>query len=115
MQCMLSSLTETFAGRREHALEVITVTNECCSKDRAGIAIKLLWVIKLFNLTLSHHRNTIGDRQCLFLVVCHINSRHLELLLDTPNLIAQRDPYLRIQRREWLIQQKHLGFYRQRT
>src|SRR5438046_6032101 len=88
-------------------MELITCANESGSKDAVWIAIDFFWATQLLDLPFSHHGDAIRDCQSLFLVVGDINSGHLELLLDTTDLVAQAHTHLSVEGGEGFIEQQH--------
>ena len=61
------------------------------------------------------HRDAVGDRERLLLVVRHVQRRDPELELDAPDLLAQLHAHLRVERRERLVEQQHLRLDRERA
>src|SRR5204862_8106909 len=53
-----------------------------------------------------HHRDAVGHRHRLFLVVGHQQRRQPRRLLQPPDLAAQGGPHLRIERRQRLVEQQ---------
>src|SRR6266699_6170441 len=112
---MVICLEDTLCHRRKYTVELIAVSYKAGGEDSAWIAVNLFGMIELFDLAFGHDRNAVRDSQSLFLIMCDIDCGHFELLLDAADLIAQRDPYLGIEGREWLVQQEYLGFDGQGT
>src|SRR5579859_3644362 len=94
---------------------MVADTHEGGCEDAAGVAVDLFWLVKLLDFAFCHYRYTVGDGQSLFLVVCDVDGRHLELLLNMPDFVTQRDAYLGIQRGKRFVEQEHFGFYCQRA
>ena len=87
--CVVISLTQSLGDRFDNSIELVARPNEGCGKNGIWVTINFLWLIKLLDLAFCHHRNTIRDCQCLFLVVCDVDGGHLELLLNTTNFVTQ--------------------------
>ena len=68
----------------------------------------------LLDPALAHHDDPIGQRERLLLVVGHVDRRDPELALDRPDLVAQRDADLGVERRERLVEQQDLRLDRER-
>src|SRR5450759_433859 len=101
---------EALAGRRKHAIKMIAGANKGCGKDRTWVIVYLFGQIQLFYMAFGHDCDAVRDRQRLLLVVRYVDRRHLQLLLNTANLVTQRDAHLRVKRGERFIEQKHLWF-----
>ena len=69
----------------------------------------------LLDPALAHDDDPVGQRQRLLLVVGHVHGRDAELLLDRPDLRAQRDADLGVERRERLVEEQHLRLDRERA
>src|SRR5262245_14426477 len=81
----------------DQSLDEIGLANEARNEQRRRMAVELLGVANLSNLTLVHHGNSIGDRHCLFLIVGHINGGDAKLLLERSDLAAHLDPQLGVE------------------
>jgi hypothetical protein len=57
----------------------------------------------------AHHRDPVGDRQRLLLVVRHVDGGDAELLLQLADLAAHLDAQLGVEVGERLVEQQHLG------
>ncbi len=68
----------------------------------------------LLDLAGEDHRDPIGNRQRLVLVMGHEQGGDADLGLDPADLVAQIGPHLGIERRERLVQEQHLRLDRQR-
>ena len=87
------------AGWRMHlGHEMRRTPNKARDKGRSGCAVDFFWRPDLFNTTLRHHHNTIGNTQCLFLVMGHHNRRHAKPLLQGSDFLPQVKPHNGIQR-----------------
>src|SRR3989441_2893676 len=56
----------------------------------------------------SHHRDAVGDRERLLLIVGDVEGRDPEVLLDPADLAAKTEPDLRVERRERLVEEEDL-------
>src|SRR2546425_8061406 len=56
----------------------------------------------------SHHRDAVGDRERLLLIVGDVEGRDPEVLLDPADLAAKTEPDLRVERRERLVAEEDL-------
>src|SRR6266568_2910128 len=108
MDSLIFCLAEALAGRRKHAIKMVAGSNKGCGKDRTWVIVDLFGQIELFYMAFGHDCDAVRDRQRLLLVVCYVDRRHLQLLLDPANLVTQRDAHLGVKRGEWFIEQKHL-------
>ena len=75
----------------------------------AGPAVELLRRADLLEAPAAHHRDAVGDRQRLLLVVRHVDRGDAERLLQLADLAAHLDPQLRVEVRERFVEQQHLG------
>ena len=87
--------------------------------NRAGELVRRLLVnlarrADLLDLSVIHHRDAVGQRQRLLLVVRHVEARRARLGMNAPQLAAQLQPQPRIEVRERLIEQDQPGINRQR-
>ncbi len=62
----------------------------------------------LLDPALAHDDDPVRQRQRLLLVVGDVHGRDPELALDRADLLAQRDPDLRVERRQRLVEQQDL-------
>ncbi len=69
----------------------------------------------LLDLAPVHHRDAVGDRERLLLVVRDVDRRDPELELDPPDLLAQLHAHLRVERRERLVEEQHARLDRERA
>src|SRR2546421_777393 len=115
MQGILVGLAQSFSSGGQHPPEMIAGANEGGSEDCTRVAVNLLRMVKLLNLAFGHDCNTVGDGKRFFLVVGDVDGGHLELLLNTAYLVAQRDTDFGIEGRERLIKQEHFRFDSQCT
>ena len=67
----------------------------------------------LLDPALAHHDDPVGQRHRLLLVVGHVHRRDPELALDRPDLLAQGDPDLRVERGQRLVEEEDLGLDRE--
>src|SRR5260370_3974529 len=112
VQGVVLCLAKALRRRGQYTVKLITAAHEAGGEDSARVAVNLLRLVKLFDPALCHNRNPIGDRQRLLLVMRHINGSHLKLLLDSAELVAQRDAHLGIERVETFVEHEHLWFDR---
>ena len=61
-----------------------------------------------------HHADPVAERQRLLLVVGHEQRRRADRDLDAADLLAELAADLRVERRERLVEQQHLGLDRER-
>ena len=64
---------------------------------------------RLHDAPVAHQDDAVGERHCLALVMRDVDRRRAELLLDVPELPAHLLAELLIDRRERLVEQKHVG------
>src|SRR5579884_4232274 len=110
-----TGLAYPFAGRGQHASELVAVAHEGGGKDGLWVAVDIFGLTQLLDMASRHHCDAVRDGQRLLLVMRDVDGRHLELLLDAANLVAQGDAHLGVQRGERLVEQQHFGFHRQRA
>jgi hypothetical protein len=77
--------------------------------------VDLLRVVQLLDDAPVHDRDAIGHRQCLLLVVRHVDERDAHLLLDALELHLQLLAQLEIERPERLVEEQHGGAVHERT
>ena len=68
----------------------------------------------LVDLSLAHHRDVVGHRQGLALIVGDVDERDSDTLLDGAELRAHVLAELQIERRQRLVEQQHVRFGRER-
>src|SRR6266508_4526708 len=88
--------------------------HELSHERRRRLPIDLRRHVELLQPALGHHTDPVGDRQRLLLVVGDEQGGDAEFLLDPADLLAQADPYLRVERRERFVEQQHLRPDRER-
>ncbi len=64
--------------------------------------------------SLDEHSDPVGERCCVVEVVCHEQSRQLELLEQLPQLGPDTSTCVGVERREWLVEQEHGRVARER-
>ena len=69
----------------------------------------------LLDPAFAHHDDPVRQRERLLLVVRHIDGGDAELALDRPDLVAQRDADLGVERRQGLVEEQYLRFDGQRA
>ena len=62
----------------------------------------------LLDPAVAHDDDPVGQRERLLLVVGHVDRRDPELALDRPDLLAQDDPDLGVERRQRLVEEQDL-------
>src|SRR5206468_9958441 len=67
------------------------------------------WRAQLLEPTRLHDADPVRDGERLLLIVSNEQGRDADLELDPPDLIAKPCPDLGIERREWLVEEQHLG------
>ena len=93
---------------------LVVQADEVGDERRCGVGVQLRGRGHLFQSPLVHHRDPVGDRKRLLLVVGDEQGGGPHLRLDPPDLVAQLDAHLGVQCRQRLVEQQHPGFDRQR-
>ena len=80
-----------------------------------GVLVDLMRGSDLDDPPCRHHRDAVGHRQGLLLVVRHVDERDADLLLEGLQLDLQRLAELRVEGAERLVEQEHRGVEDQRS
>src|SRR6266545_603192 len=88
------------------ALEPIHRPDELGDERGRGRAVHLRGRAHLLDPAAVHHCDVVGDGERLLLVVRHVQRRDPELELDAPDLLAQLDPHLGVERGQRLVEQE---------
>ena len=80
-----------------------------------GVRVELVGKRDLLERAVLHHADPVGHRQRLLLVVRDEQRGDAESLLHRPDLLAQLQPDLRVERGQRLVEQQHLRLDRQRA
>src|SRR2546427_753424 len=99
---------EALPGRDHPARQEIRDADEVGDEVGAGPRVDLLWAPDLLDPAVPHHRDAVGDRERLLLIVGDVEGRDPEVLLDPADLAAKTEPDLRVERRERLVEQEDL-------
>src|SRR2546428_997213 len=99
---------EALPGRDHPARQEIRDADEVGDEVGAGPRVDLLWAPDLLDPAVPHHRDAVGDRDRLLLIVGDVEGRDPEVLLDPADLAAKTEPDLRVERRERLVEQEDL-------
>ena len=99
----------------DRALEPVHRADELGDERRRGRAVHLRGRAHLLDAAAVHHRDVVGDRERLFLVVRDVERRDPELELDAPDLLAQLHAHLCVERRERLVEEQHARLDRERA
>ena len=89
-----------------HCGDQIGDADEVGDEHRGRRVIDLLRRADLLHPAVVHHRDPVGHRQRLFLVVGHVDERDAHLALDPLELDLHRLPELEVERAERLVQQE---------
>src|SRR5207248_63774 len=92
----------------EPAVEYIERADEGGDKARARVVVDLERRADLLDASFVHDHDAVRDRQGFFLIMRDIDRRDAQFALDRPDLLAQRDPNLGVQRRQRLVEQQDL-------
>src|SRR2546427_1998495 len=93
-------------GRDDRTAEEVRNTDEVGDEVGAGSRVDLDRAPDLLDPAVPHHRDAVGDRERLLLVVGDVDRRDPEVLLDLADLAAKSKADLRVERRERLIEQE---------
>src|SRR2546425_10367543 len=99
---------DALPGRDHPARQEIRDTDEVGDEVGAGPRVDLLWAPDLLDPAVPHHRDAVGDRERLLLIVGDVEGRDPEVLLDPADLAAKTEPDLRVERRERLVEEEGL-------
>ncbi len=80
-----------------------------------GPVVELARVADLLDVGVVHDRDVVGDGERLLLVVGDQQGRHVDLLVQAAQPLAQLGADLGVQRAERLVEQQHLRLDRQRS
>src|SRR3989442_11164158 len=93
---------DALPGRDHPARQEIRDADEVGDEVGAGPRVDLLWAPDLLDPADPHHRDAVGDRERLLLIVGDVEGRDPEALLDPADLAAKTEPDLRAAPRERL-------------
>src|SRR2546425_3280032 len=99
---------DALPGRDHPARQEIRDADEVGDEVGAGPRVDLLWAPDLLDPAVPHHRDAVGDRERLLLIVGDVEGRDPEVLLDPADLAAKTEPDLRVERRERLVEEEDL-------
>ena len=71
--------------------------------------IESQWITNLLDAPFLDHRNTVAQGHRFSLVVGHIDHGARDLRLESAKLSAHLQSQLRVQVREWFVQEQNLG------
>ena len=91
-----------FADERQHELV-------------RGTLVEILRRADLLHAAVVHEHDVVGDLHRLLLVVRHEDRRHVHLVVQPAQPLAQLLPHARVERAERLVEQQHLRLDRERT
>ena len=74
-----------------------------------GPAIDIVWICALRDPSIFHDGNAIRERQCLFLVVRHVDCGNAQSALQRTQLQLHLFTEFRVEIRQRLVQEKNLG------
>ena len=94
-------------------MEEIVIAEEAENERIGRVLIDLLRRVILLDIAGIDHRHTVGDFECLFLIVRHEDCRDLDRIVQFAQPTAQFTPDSGIERTERLIEQQHLRLDRQ--
>src|SRR5881409_1381249 len=93
-------------GRDDRTAEEVRNADEVGDEVGAGPRVDLDRAPDLLDPAVPHHRDAVGDRERLLLVVGDVDRRDPEVLLDLADLAAKSKTDLRVERRQRLIEQE---------
>ncbi len=73
----------------DRCFEHVECADEGRNKARGRTVIDIKRSADLICPTFMHDDDTVGDRQCFFLIMCHEDSRDAQLLLDRTDFLTQ--------------------------
>jgi hypothetical protein len=80
-----------------------------------GLVVELARPADLLDPAVVHHRDVVGDRHRLLLVVRDQDGRDVDLVVQPAQPLAQLRADLRVERAERLVEQEHARLHRQRA
>ena len=102
------------AGIDHPAVDQVERPDERGHERRAREVVDLRRRPDLLDPSVAHDHDPVGQREGLLLVVGDVDGGDPELALDRPDLLAQDDPDLGVERRQRLVEEQDLGLDRQR-
>src|SRR5262249_43383267 len=99
-------LHDPLPGRDDAAGEEVRDPDEVRDEVGGRRRVDLFGTTDLLDVTVTHDRDAIGDRERFLLVVGHVDRRDTDVLLDLADLAAQPQPDLGVERRERLVEQQ---------
>jgi len=90
-------------------------TDEPGDEDVGGMVVDVLRRADLLQDTFREHGDPLAERDRLDLVVGHVDRRHADPVVQAFELGAHLDAELRVQVRERLVEEEHLGFAHERA
>ena len=91
------------------------MTYEVGDETRSREAVDLRRLVDLLHAALVHHRDAMGERQRLGLIVRHVDERDADFLLQVDELDLHFLAELRVQRGQRLVEQQHCRMRDQRA
>ncbi len=112
-------------GRLEQQVEIVRAhpavadpvhgPDEAHHELRRGVLVELARAADLLDPAAVHHRHLVGNLHRLLLVVRDENRRHVHLLVQPAQPVAQLRAHAGVERAERLVQEQHLGLHRERA
>jgi hypothetical protein len=89
-------------------IDNVGLTEEARDEATRRIGIQAVGSVLLENRPSIHHNDLVGENECFFLVMGHVDRRRASLLLNASEVGAELLSELAIERPERLIEEKHL-------
>ena len=99
---------------RDVAGQLVAAAEEAGRPQRAGGLVERAGRPELLDPAVQDEGDLVGQPDCLLLVVGDEQRRHLQLLLQAADELAHLDAQPRVELRERLVEQQHLGLGHQR-
>ena len=74
-----------------------------------GQIIEPFWSVNLLQAPFMQDRNTVGEAQCLDLIMSDVDQGLAERFVQTPELYPEFQPHPRIEVRQRFIEQQYFG------
>ena len=91
--------------------KAVAVTDEVCNEGVIWTGVNTLGAFDLLNIALVHHRDAVGDGQCLLLIVGDVYGSDADVLLDFADRLAHLDAQLCVEVGERLVHEQHLRLH----
>ena len=99
---------EPHAAVLDHAGQRVGQPDEARHERSRWMLVDLLWRAALLDQAALHHRDPVGHRERLLLVMCHVQERDSDLALNALQLPLHLLSQFQVERAERLVQEQRL-------